>query len=112
MDQSPNPIEQEFSDLHPSCAVTRFMEKTALWTENQSDGDLTDSFMGHSLKMRVLIKVERYFKNWPNQSPTPVPNIKGKDGKHILTNNRIVYVKQTLQFFPKQVATKFICSIK
>ena len=46
MDQSPDPIEQEFPDLYPSCAVTRAMAKKARLTENQSDVDITDSFIG------------------------------------------------------------------
>ena len=54
MDQSPDPIEQELPDLYPSCAVTRAMAKKAMLTENQSDVDLTDSFIGQSFKMRLL----------------------------------------------------------
>ena len=50
MDQSPDPIEQELPDLYPSCAVTRAMAKKAMLTENQSDIDLTDSFIGQSFK--------------------------------------------------------------
>ena len=52
MDQSPDPIEQELPDLYPSCAVTRAMAKKAMLTENQSDVDLTDSFIGQSFKKR------------------------------------------------------------
>ena len=48
MDQSPEPIEQEFPDLYPSCAVN-----TVMLTENQSDVDLTDSFMGQSFKNEI-----------------------------------------------------------
>ena len=51
IDQSPDPIEQELPDLYPSCAVTRAMAKKAMLTENQSDIDLTDSFIGQSFKM-------------------------------------------------------------
>ena len=43
MAQSPDPIEQEFPDLSPSCAVTRAMAKKAMLIEKQSDVDLTDS---------------------------------------------------------------------
>ena len=50
MDQSPDPIEQELLDLYPSCAVTRAMAEKAMLTENQSDVDLTDSFIGLSFK--------------------------------------------------------------
>ena len=46
MDQSSDPIEQELPDLYPSCAVTRAMTTKAMLTENQSDVDLTDSFLG------------------------------------------------------------------
>ena len=46
MDQSPDPIEQELPDFCPSCAVTRAMANKAMLTENQSDVDLTDSFIG------------------------------------------------------------------
>ena len=53
MDQSPDPIEQELPDLYPSCAVTRAMAKTAMLTENQSDVDLTDSFIGQSFKNEI-----------------------------------------------------------
>ena len=54
MDQSPDLIEQELSDLYPSCAVTRAMAKKAMLTENLSDVDLTDSFISQSFKMRLL----------------------------------------------------------
>ena len=53
MDQSPDPIEQELPDLYPSCAVTRAMAKKAMLTENQSDFDLTDSFIGQSFKNEI-----------------------------------------------------------
>ena len=53
MDQSPDPIEQELPDLYPSCAVTRAMAKKAMLTENQSDIDLTDSFIGQSFKNEI-----------------------------------------------------------
>ena len=53
-DQSTDPIEQELPDLYPSYAVTRAMAKKAMLTENQSDVDLTDSFIGQSFKMRLL----------------------------------------------------------
>ena len=54
LDQSPDPIEQELLDLYPSCAVTRAMAKKAMLTENQSDDDLTDYFIGQSFTMRLL----------------------------------------------------------
>ena len=53
MDQSSDPIEQELPDLYPSCAVTRAMAKKAMLTENQSDVDLTDSFIGQSFKNEI-----------------------------------------------------------
>ena len=53
MDQSPDPIEQELPDLYPSCAVTRAIAKKAMLTENQSDIDLTDSFIGQSFKNKI-----------------------------------------------------------
>ena len=53
MDRSPDPIEQKLPDLNPSCAVTRAMTKKATLTENQSDVDLTDSFIGQSFKNEI-----------------------------------------------------------
>ena len=53
IDQSPDPIKQELPDLYPSCAVTRAMAKKATLTENQSDVDLTDSFIGQSFKNEI-----------------------------------------------------------
>ena len=53
MDQSPDSIEQELPDLYPLYAVTRVMAKKAMLTENQSDVDLTDSFIGQSFKNKV-----------------------------------------------------------
>ena len=50
MDQSPDPIKQELPDLYPSCADTRAI---AIMTENQSDIDLTDSFIGQSFKNKI-----------------------------------------------------------
>ena len=51
IDQPPDPIEQEKSDLYPSCAVTRAMAKKA----KQNDGDiaLTDTFLGQSFKHEI-----------------------------------------------------------
>ena len=46
MDRSLDPIERELPDLDPSCAITRAMAKKAMLTENQSDVDLTDCFIG------------------------------------------------------------------
>ena len=54
MDQSPDLIEQELPDLYPLCAVTRAMAKKTMLTENQSDVDLTNSFIGQPFKMRLL----------------------------------------------------------
>ena len=48
IDQPPDPIEQEMSDLYPSCAVTRAMAKKA--KQNDEDIDLTDTFLGQSFK--------------------------------------------------------------
>ena len=53
MDQSPDPIEQELPDLYLSCAVTRAIAKKAMLTENQSDVDLTDSFIDQSFKNEI-----------------------------------------------------------
>ena len=53
MDQSPDPIEQELTELYPSHKVTTAMEKKAMLTENQSDVDLTDSFIGQSYKDEI-----------------------------------------------------------
>ena len=52
-DQSPDPIEQELPALYTSCAVTRAMAKKAMLTENQSDVDLTDSFIGQSFANEI-----------------------------------------------------------
>ena len=56
-DQSSDPIEQEYPDLYPSCAVTRAMAKKAILTENQSDIDLTDSFIGQSFKNEITMSL-------------------------------------------------------
>ena len=53
MDQSPDPIKQELPDFYPSCAATRAMAKKAILTENQSDVDLTDSFIDQSFKNEI-----------------------------------------------------------
>ena len=53
MDQSPDPIEQELPDHYPSCAVTRAMAKKAMLPENQTNIDLTDSFIGQSFKNEI-----------------------------------------------------------
>ena len=42
IDQSPDPIEQELTDLYPSCAVIRAIAKKVMLSENQSDVVLTD----------------------------------------------------------------------
>ena len=44
--QTDDPIEQEFPDLYPSCAVTRAMAKKAILKNSNSDIDLTDTFIG------------------------------------------------------------------
>ena len=48
--QSPDPVERELPDLYPLCAVTRVMAKKVMLIENQSDVDLTDSFIGQLFK--------------------------------------------------------------
>ena len=53
IDQTPDLIEQELPNLYPSCAITRAMVKKAMLTENQSDDDLTDSFIGQSFKNEI-----------------------------------------------------------
>ena len=53
MDQSPDPIEHELPDLYQLCAVTRAMTKKAMLTENQSDVDLTDCFIGQSFTNEI-----------------------------------------------------------
>ena len=53
IDQSPGPIEQELPDLYPSCAVTRAMAKKAMLPENQSDIDMTDSFISQLFKNEI-----------------------------------------------------------
>ena len=53
IDQSLDPVEQELPDLYPSCAVTRAMAKKAMLTTNQSDVDLTYSFIGQSFKNEI-----------------------------------------------------------
>ena len=52
IDQPPDPIEQEIPDLYPSCAVTRAMAKKA--KQNGGDIDLTDTFLGQSLKHEII----------------------------------------------------------
>ena len=44
---------QELPDLYPSFAVTTALVKKAMLTENQSDVDLTDSFIGQSFKNEI-----------------------------------------------------------
>ena len=61
MKQSPDPIEQELPDLYPSCAVTRAMAKKAMLTENQSDVDLTDSFIGQSFQNEITRSLSHNF---------------------------------------------------
>ena len=51
IDQPPDPIEQEISDLYPSCAVTRAMPKKA--KQNGGDIDLTDIFLDQSFKHEI-----------------------------------------------------------
>ena len=53
MDQSPDPTEQELPLLYPSCAVPRAKTKKTMLTVNQSDVDLTDSFIGQSFKNEI-----------------------------------------------------------
>ena len=59
MDQSPGPVEQELPDLYPSCAVTTVMAKKAMFTKNQSNVDLTDSFIGQSFKNEITKSLSR-----------------------------------------------------
>ena len=53
MDQSPDPIEQNLPDLCPSCAVTRAIAEKAVLINNQSDVELTDSFIGQSFEKEI-----------------------------------------------------------
>ena len=52
--QTDDPIEQEIPDLYPSCAVTRAMAKKAILKDSNSDTDLTDTFIGKSLKSLLI----------------------------------------------------------
>ena len=59
MDQLPDPIEQELPGLYPLCAVTKAMAKKATLTENQSDVDLADYFIGESFKNKITKSLSR-----------------------------------------------------
>ena len=51
-------------------------------------------------------KVVEIFQGLTNLKPKLIPNIKVKDGQHILTNNKITGDKPSKQLFPKEVATQ------
>ena len=53
VDQPPDPIEQEISDLYPSCAVTRAMAKKAKLNHGMQDIDLTDTLIGQSFNDEI-----------------------------------------------------------
>ena len=57
----------------------------------------------------LKLKMKRYLRNWPDQNPKLIPNIKEKDGPTNL-NNQQNYTddKPRKQLFPKQVATQLL----
>ena len=62
VDQLPDPIEQEFPDLYPSCAVTRAMTKKANHNNGINDINLADSLIGQSFNDEISISF------YPSQS--------------------------------------------
>ena len=53
VDQLPDPIEQEISDLYPSCAVTRAMAKKANQNYGMQDINLDDTLIGQSFNNEI-----------------------------------------------------------
>ena len=94
MDQSPDPIEQELPDLYPSCAVTRAMAKKAMLTENQSDIDLTDSFIGQSFKNAITTSLSHILPDHQTDSNSTsvshhFPLCLGEEGHDIRSRSQL-----------------------
>ena len=53
VDQRPDPIEQEISDLYPSCAITRAMAKKANQNNGMQDINLADTLTGQSFNEEI-----------------------------------------------------------
>ena len=53
VDQPPDSIEQEISDLYLSCAVTRVMANKAKQNDGKQDIDVTDTFIGQSCNHEI-----------------------------------------------------------
>ena len=53
VDQPPDHIEQEITDLYPSCAVTRAMTKKAKPIHGIQDIDLADTLIGQSFNDEI-----------------------------------------------------------
>lgn len=52
VDQNPDPIEREISDLYPACAFTRAMSRKALQKDNDTNAEvnLADTCVGQALE--------------------------------------------------------------
>ena len=59
MGQTPDPIEQEFPDLYPSCALTKAKAKKATLTKNHSDADLTVSLRLQCLFLIIYLNISQ-----------------------------------------------------
>ena len=95
MNQSPDPIEQELPDLYPSCAVTGAIAKKAMLTENQSDVDLTDSFIGQSFKNEITRSLSHNLPGHQTDSNNSMsvsdhfPLSLGKEGHNIKSRSQL-----------------------
>ena len=75
----PDPIEQEFPDLYPSCAVTRAMAKKASENNLDSSVDLADTIIGQSFHQEVNTGLTPCLPETQTDSSSSDQTLKGHD---------------------------------
>ena len=95
--QTDDPIEQEISDLYPSCAVTRAMAKNAILKDSNFDTDLTDTFIGQYFNNEIKKSLDPSLSDTQTDSSmschsSPRSNDQGHD---TLSKSQLIQEQQT-----------------
>ena len=96
----PDPIEQEFPDLYPSCAVTRAMAKKASENNLDSSVDLADTIIGQSFHQEVNTGLTPCLPETQTDSISSDQTLKGHD-----TLSRSQLIKE--QYSDPEISTLF-----
>ena len=95
--QTDDPIEQEFPDLYPSCAVTRAMAKKATLKNSNSDIDVTDTFIGQYFNNEIKKSLDPSLSDTQTDSSMPChsPPRSIDQGHDMLSKSQLIQEQQT-----------------